>query len=175
MRNWLDFVIQRISIVIFFNCSCLICLSLSSSFFMLMNIDDLGIGGSVNTLGRGDMRVLGTSWSACNRQQESGSNLLFSYFSCVLANTPMESNGLSVTLQLGNAQRVAVVYDVVDDSHTTICPVRLCPHVRCQPKDDGRVDVSFDRQTHFWPLEVSIPPGPPIFFSRHNFTQARQL
>ena len=80
MRNWLHFVIHRISIVIFFNCPCLICLSLSSSFFILMNIDDLGIGGSVHNLGRGDMRVLGTSWTACNRQQEFGSKHLFSYF-----------------------------------------------------------------------------------------------
>ena len=68
MRNWLHFVIHRISIAMFLNGPVRKkCLSLSSSFFILMNIDDLGIGRSVHNLGRGEMRVFRTPWSACSR------------------------------------------------------------------------------------------------------------
>ena len=109
-----------------------ICFCLSSSFFIPMNIDDLGIGGSVHNLGRGEMGVFRTSWSACSRQAGVRQQTAF------LLHWPK--------LELANAQRVAVVYDVVDASLTAICQARLCPQVRCPPKDGVLADGSFHRE-----------------------------
>ena len=41
---------------------------------------------------------------------------------------------------------IDVVHDVVDDSITAICQARLCPQVRCQPKDGVLADDSFHRE-----------------------------
>ena len=139
MRNLLHFVIHRISIAMFFNGPMLNLLSLSSSFFILMNIDDLRIGRSVHNLGRGEMRVFRTSCSACSRR--AGVRQQTPFLLYCLGYWPTLKN-----LQLANAQRVAVVYDVVDDSITAICQARLCPQFRCQPKNGVRADVSFRRE-----------------------------
>ena len=94
--------------------------------------------------------------------QESGNKLLVSYL--VLC-TGQHSNGvkrsdvLPCSLRMLNAY---VSYYVVDHSLTAICQARLCPQVRCQPKDGVRVMLVFigrpepDRQNHFWLIEVSI-------------------
>ena len=111
-----------------------------------MNIDDLRIGRSVHNLGRGEMRVFRTPWSGAADMQESGSKLLVSYL--VLC-TGQHSNGvkrsdvLPCSLRMLNAY---VSYYVVDHSLTAICQARLCPQVRCQPKDGVRADVSFHRE-----------------------------
>ena len=124
----------------------LICLSLSSSFFILMNIDDLRIGRSVHNFGRGEMRVFRTPWSRAADMQGSGSKLLVSY---LVLYTGQHSNGvkrsdvLPCSLRMLNAY---VSYYVVDHSLTAICQARLCPQVRRQPKDGVRADVSFHRE-----------------------------
>ena len=71
-------------------------------------------------------------------------------------------------------------YDVVDHSLTAICQARLCPHVRCQPKDGVRADVSFHREARAWSADSLLVAwglyhSPPTFFRKHNFTQARHL
>ena len=139
MRNLLHFVIHRISIAMFFNGPMLNLLSLSSSFFILMNIDDLRIGRSVHNLGRGEMRVFRTYCSACSRR--AGIRQQTHFLLYCLGYGPTLKN-----LQLANAQRVAVVYDVVDDPLTAICQARICPQVRRQPKNGVRADVSFLRE-----------------------------
>ena len=90
---------------------CLICLNLSSSFFILVNIDDLGIGRSVHNLGRGEMRVFITPWSACSRHagiRQQTPCLL----SCFVYWPILQWSQIVwyVTLQLANAQRVCVVW-----------------------------------------------------------------
>ena len=44
-------------------------------------------------------------------------------------------------MQPVNAQCVAVVYDVVDDSFPTICHALLIPQFRCQPKSLLESDI----------------------------------
>ena len=45
-----------------------------------------------------------------------------------------------------NAQCVAVIYDVVDDSLTVICQASLCPQIQCQPKYGILAEISFHRE-----------------------------
>ena len=159
---------------------CLICLSLSSSFFILVNIDDLGIGRSVHNLGRGEMRVFRTPWSACSRHAGIRQQTPVSYL--VLC-TGQYSNGVKLSDVLPCSLRMLnpyVSYDVVDHSLTAICQARLYPQVWCQPKYGVRADVSFHREARAWSADSLLVAwglyhSPPTFFRKHNFTQARHL
>ena len=67
-------------------------------------------------------------------------------------------------------------YDAVDHSLNAICQARLCPQVRCQPKDGVRADVSFHREARAWSADSLLVAwglyhSPPTFFRKHNFTR----
>ena len=111
MRNWYTSYSTESALRCSSMVQCLICLSLSSSFFILMNIDDLGIGRSVHNLGRGEMRVFRTSWSACSRQAGIRQQTPFLLSCLVYWPTLQWSQTVwCVTLQLASPQRVAVVW-----------------------------------------------------------------
>ena len=128
-----------------------------------MNIDDLRIGRSVHNLGRGEMRVFRTPWSACSRhagirQQTPCLLSCFVYWPTL----QWGSNGL-------------MCYPAACECSTSMCRIMwwIIPSLPfARPAYVHRFDVSLkmvfvlmlvfigrpepDRQTHFWLIEVSI-------------------